>query len=108
MHINYSEDFWLHEHYEISLPELAQLAGLTEAELCEWVEEGLLAPIDPKAVPWTFSADRLVTVQKACRLRRDFQLEPQVLALVVQLIDRIENLETEVRDLRAKLPRVLR
>ena len=108
MHITHSEDFWLHEHYEISLSELAQSAGLTEAELHEWVEEGLLAPVDPQAVPWSFSADRLLIVQKACRLRRDFELEPQELALVVQLLDRIQALETEVRELQAKLPRVLR
>lgn len=108
MHITHTEDFWLHEHYEISFTELAQAAGVTEVELREWVEEGLLAPVDPQADPWRFGADCLLIVQRACRLRRDLELEPQGLALVMQLLDRIQSLEAEVRDLRARLPRVLK
>ncbi len=108
MQITHSEDFWLHEHFEFSSSELAELAGLTETELREWVEEGLIEPIDPQAVPWHFRADRVLLAQRACRLRRDFELETQGLALVLQLLDRIQTLETEVRELRAILPGVLR
>ena len=104
MHISHSEEFWLHRHYEFSLSELAELAGLTEAELRDWVEEGIIAPVDPAAVPWSFGADRLVTLQRACRLRRDFELEPQGLTLVVQLLERIQSLESEISRLQAKLP----
>ena len=108
MHIEQTEGLWLHQRYELSLAELAQLSGLPEAVLREWVDEGLLAPTDPKAEPWTFGADRLVTIQLACRLGKDLELEPHGLALVVSLLDRIHALEAEVHDLRARLPRVLR
>lgn len=104
MDIRQTEGFWLHEQYEFTLAELARLAGLTEIELREWVDEGLLTPIDIQASEWRFGADRLAMVRKACRIRRDFELEPQVLALVVQLLDRIHALETEVRELHAKQP----
>lgn len=102
------EGLWLHEHYEFSLAELAELSGVPEADLREWVEEGVLVPNDPEAAQWTFGADRLVTVRMACRLRKDFDLEPQGVALVVTLLERVHALESEVRDLRARLPRVLR
>lgn len=108
MEVTHSEELWLHEHFELSLAELANLTGLTEAELSGWVDEGLLVPLDPGAAPWRFSADRLVTLQRVCRLRRDFELEPQGLALVWQLLERIHSLEAEVSHLQARLPRVLR
>ena len=108
MHIEQSEGLWLHQRYELSLAELAELSGLPAAELREWVDEGLLAPIDANAEPWTFGADRLVTVQQACRLGKDLELEPHGLALAVRLLDRVHALEAEVRALRARLPRVLR
>jgi len=101
-----SEAFWLHEHYEFSLEELAELAGLTAGELRDWVDEGLVAPVDLAATPWRFSADRLFILQRACRLRRDFELEPHGLALVLQLLERIQGLEVEMRALRAQIPSV--
>ncbi len=101
----HTEALWLHEHYEFSLEELCELSGLSEAELRELVDYGVLAPADPDAQRWTFSADRLVVARSARRLRKDFELDPHGLALVVTLLDRVRDLEAELRDLRAKLPR---
>ncbi|HKB74731.1 MAG TPA: chaperone modulator CbpM [Burkholderiales bacterium] len=96
---------WLHQHYEFSLEELCELSGLSEAELRELVDHGVLAPIDSDARHWTFSADRLVVARSAFRLRRDFELDPHGVALAVALLERVRDLEEELRDLRAKLPR---
>ena len=95
---------WLHEHYQFSLAELCELSGLSEAELRELVDHGVLAPLDPGARAWTFSADRLVLARSARRLRKDFDLDAQGVALVVTLLERLRDLEAELRDLRAKLP----
>lgn len=95
---------WLHEHYEFSLEELCELSGLTEAELRELVDHGVLAPIEPRARAWTFRADRLVVARSARRLRKDLDLDPHGVALVVALLERVRDLEAELRDLRAKLP----
>ena len=108
MQIEQSEGFWLHERYEFTLVELAELSGLPEEDLRKWVDEEVLVPIDSKATPWTFGADRLVTIQLASRLGKDLELEPHGVALVVRLLDRIHALEAEVHDLRASLPVVLR
>ena len=96
---------WLHEHYEFSLAELCELSGLSEAELRELVDYEVLAPIDPDARHWSFSADRLIVARSARRLRRDFDLDPHGVALVVTLLERVRELEEALRDLRAKLPR---
>ncbi|MBM4201322.1 MAG: hypothetical protein FJ189_08555 [Gammaproteobacteria bacterium] len=103
-----TETLWLHRYHACSLTEFSDLSGLTETELREWVEVGVLAPDDPATEPWSFSADCLVTVRTACRLRRDFDLDTDSVALLVALLNRVHALEAEVRELRAKLPQVHR
>ena len=96
---------WLHERHKLALEELCELSGLTETELRELVNYGVLAPVDPDARRWAFGADRLVVARSARRLRRDFDLDPHAVALAVALLERVRDLEEELRDLRAKLPR---
>ena len=95
---------WLHERLELALEELCELSGLSEAELRELVDYGVLAPVDPDAQRWAFGADRLIVARSARRLRQDFDLDPHAVALVVALLERVRDLEEELRDLRAKLP----
>ena len=47
---------------------------------------------------------RSVVARSARRLRRDFDLDPLAVALVVALLERVRDLEEELRDLRARLP----
>jgi chaperone modulatory protein CbpM len=96
---------WLHERYEISLTELCELSGLSESELRVLVDFGAIAPADPDAREWTFSSDRLVVARSASRLRKDFDLDPQGLALALALLERVRDLEEQLRDLRARIPR---
>jgi chaperone modulatory protein CbpM len=95
---------WLHAHFELSLAQLCELSGLSETELRDLVECGALAPADPGAREWTFGADRLVVARSASRLRKDFDLDAQGLALAVALLERVRDLEEQLRDLRARLP----
>jgi chaperone modulatory protein CbpM len=101
-----TETLWLHRHYTFTLAELSELSGLDELALRDMVDVGILEPMEPEAMPWSFGADRLLTVRMACRLSKDFDLDPQGLALAVSLLERIHALEAEVLELRAKLPRV--
>jgi chaperone modulatory protein CbpM len=95
---------WLNERYELSLEELCELSGLTEPELRALVEWGAIAPAHPGARELTFGADLLVVARSASRLRRDFELDPQGLALAVALLERVRELEEELRELRARIP----
>jgi chaperone modulatory protein CbpM len=102
--MKFAQASWLHERYELSLSELCEFSGLSEAELRVLVDCGAIAPTDPGARDWTFSADRLVVARSAFRLRRDFELDPQGLALAVALLERVRDLEEELRELRARIP----
>ena len=95
---------WLHERYELTLAELCELSGLSESELRVLVDFGAIAPMDPDARDWTFSAERLVVARSASRLRRDFDLDAQALAVAVALLERVRDLEQQLRNLRARIP----
>jgi len=103
-----TEATWLGDDQEFSLAELADLSGLSESELCELVEYGALAPVNPDSAVWSFSGKCLSAVRTAYRLRISFELELQGVALTVSLLDRIHGLELQLRSLRAQLPQHVR
>src|SRR5690349_8311020 len=98
------ETVWLDEHHECTTIEIMELSGVTEDELNELVDCGVLSPIDPNTTPWRFSASCLAVARELHRLRGDFEIAPEDLALFAKLLERIRDLETEVRGLRARLP----
>jgi chaperone modulatory protein CbpM len=99
-----ADALWLDERHEISFSELAESSGLSDAELRELVDYGALVPTNLRSVQWTFSGDCVVAVRTACRLRNDFELDPQALAITLKFIVRIRELEAQLRDLRAQFP----
>jgi hypothetical protein len=102
------ESEWLTQDHRFSLAELAELSGLPEAELRELVDYGCIAPVDPEASHWTFTATCLWTVRTASRIRVGFDLEPHGVALVVSLLERITDLEAQLTTLHAQSPRRIR
>ena len=104
MKIEISEATWLDENLDVSLAELVELSGLPEATLRELVDGGVLVPNNPAEIPWTFSGNCVVTVRTVARLRDDFDLDPNALALALSFLDRIRELEAQLRDVRAQLP----
>jgi chaperone modulatory protein CbpM len=102
------EALWLTENLRFSLAELAELAGVPEAELRELADYGAITPVDPGASQWAFTATCLTTVRAASRLRASFELEPHGVALVISLLERIRDLEAELTALRAQMPRRMR
>lgn len=88
--------------------ELAELSGLSEAELHELVDGDVMVPVDPGATQWTFRAEYIVAAKTARRLRDDFELDAQGIVLALTLLDRVRDLEAQLRDLRARLPRRIR
>ena len=95
---------WLDEQHEVSLSELAESSGLSEAELRELVDYGALVPTDLQSAQWTFRGNCVVAVRTAWRLRNDFELDPHALALALKFIVRIRELEAQLRESRAQLP----
>ena len=94
---------WLHAQARFSMLELAQCSGLPETVLRELVEYGALSPAEADAVEWAFGGDCVARARTAARLRRDLELETPALALVLSLLERIDQLGAEVRHLHAQL-----
>ena len=103
MSIETSEALYLDQTGALSIGQLVELSGLSEDELRALVECGALSPRDESATSWTFSAHCIVVARTAYRLREDFALEDShSLAVVLRFAQRIDMLERELRELRAR------
>jgi chaperone modulatory protein CbpM len=101
MNIETCEALRIDAQGEISWMQLIELSGLAEGELRELVDDGALVPIAPEAPAWNFHARAIVVARTAGRLRRELDLDAHALAVVMRFIARIEDLEAELRALRA-------
>ena len=100
-----SEVMWLDETLVITQAELMEVSGLTERELLELVQAGVIPAREAAGPGYTFSA-RVVTVARtACRLRDDLELDVRGVSVALRLLERVSDLEAEIARLRAQLPR---
>jgi chaperone modulatory protein CbpM len=93
---------WLEHAERVSIEALLEGSGLTAEDVRELVDIGALAPVDPRQLPWTFSAASLLTVRKAVRLRDELELDAHALAIALSLLGQIQALESEIAQLRAR------
>ena len=99
-----AEAMWLDEREVISIDEIVERSGFSEAELRDFVEYGVIAPVDRQAARWTFCPDCIVTLRAAYRLRDDFDLGAHQLALVLSLMGQVRDLEARLQNLAARMP----
>lgn len=85
--------FWLNEDEDCTIEHLADVSGLSVDELEDLVVSGVIWPADAAAQPRGFHPLHVVTVRQARRLRDDFELDSNGLALAMTLLRRIEVLE---------------
>jgi len=105
MTVEHAEAVWLDEREVFSLEELVERSGVSEVELREFVDYGVIAPVDQLAAQWSFCADCIGVLRTACRLRDNFELGTHQLAFVLALMGRVDDLEAQLRSLTAKMPR---
>ena len=103
MRVELSETVWLDDNGVVTMVELAECSGLTERELRDLVDLGALEPLEGES-ELRFGARCIVAARAASRLRSDFELDTHGLALVLSLLDRVHELESELQRLHAKLP----
>jgi hypothetical protein len=108
MTVECTEVHWLDAHPSLTLSELAELSGLSPAELGELVDCGVIRPLDLTAAGHSFGGECLTAARTAARLRADFDLQPSGLALALTLLERVHTLEAQMRNLQALLPRYQR
>jgi chaperone modulatory protein CbpM len=106
MKIEIHEAVWFDEHQWFSLAELADLSGMPEAVLRQLVDYAALTPVDDdNAAEVRFSAECLITARTAQRLRNDFDLDANGLAMALSLLERVRELERRLQSLGAQFPK---
>lgn len=92
---------WLNESGGCTMVHLAEVSGLDSTELQTLVDTGTLKPLAETGDSAVFSSSALQSARTARRLRDDFELNPDGLALAMRLLERVEVLERELERLRA-------
>ena len=101
MRIESSTAVFLDDSGAVSIAQLTEQSGLSEAEVQMLVECGALEPRDAAASGLRFSSGCVTTARMARRLRDDFALDDaHAVALMLRFVQRIEELERELRALR--------
>jgi chaperone modulatory protein CbpM len=77
----------------IELKEVATLCQLDEAELFELVEYGAITVIENEMNGTCISSDCIDTLQKAAQIRHDFVLDLFTMAILMNFIQKITDLE---------------
>ena len=95
---------WLDARETVTAAELARLCGLSSAELDELVEYGALAPLPAAQSQRVFSAECVMSLRTAGKMRVDFDLDLFTVAIVLDYLGRIEILERELKSLQAHMP----
>ncbi|HEY3698821.1 MAG TPA: chaperone modulator CbpM [Spongiibacteraceae bacterium] len=91
-----------------TLSEICERCGVHAEIIIEMVEYGIVAPVDEQTNNnrWQFSVDSLARLHRAQRLRQDLELNLAGLALSLELLDRIDTLQQEVKSLKHQLQKL--
>lgn len=98
------ESLWLNERHTVDMPELSRVCGLSTDELLELMDYGALAPLNIQPQPPVFSASCIAPLRQATGIRSDFDLDIFTVAILLGYINRITELERQLRALRAQAP----
>jgi chaperone modulatory protein CbpM len=88
-----SHAVWLGEDEDCTIEHLADISGLSLDEVADLVVSGAIWPADAATEPRCFHLLHVVTLRQARRLRDDFELDSNGVALAMTLLRRIKVLE---------------
>lgn len=86
----------LDEEIILTLDELSHACDMQHQWIIELVEEGILEPCGHQLAQWQFSGTALPRARKAMRLQRDLGVNLAGVALVLDLMDEIEQLRNRM------------
>lgn len=102
------ECFSLDTRRTITMAELADCCGMSAEDLDELVGYNALEPLSGTFPEPAFSAQWVVPLRAASRLRLDFDLDLFTVAMLLEQLVHIELLERQVQSLQALVPARLR
>jgi chaperone modulatory protein CbpM len=86
----------LDEQTELSLNELCRACASSAEWIIALVEEGILEPVVYQEVHWRFSGNSLQKARTAMRLQHDLGINLAGIALALDLLEEIDNLQTQI------------
>ena len=89
----------LDEDVEMTLAQLCQACDLSEAQIIELVEQGIIDPLGPEPTEWRFVSISLRRVRITRNLQRDLGVNAPGAALALELLEEIEKLRARLRRL---------
>ena len=85
------------ESTEITIVELCETCSIDRSLVDRMIEEGILAPIGDGMEDRRLQYDSVRRARIVIRLRRDLGVNLAGAALALELLDRIENMRTQLR-----------
>lgn len=82
----------LDEHALVSLLDLCRICDITPESVLEMVEEGLIEPQGREQVEWRFTWYEIRRIRVAVRLQQDLRVNLPGAALIVDLLEELEEL----------------
>src|SRR5579862_789410 len=76
----------------LSIGDLTRIFAVDERRIVEWVEEGVLTTIEVETTEWRFTGAALRRGRIALRLERDLGINLPGVALVLDLLEELEQL----------------
>jgi chaperone modulatory protein CbpM len=89
----------LDEEVEMTLAQLCRACELSEAQIIELVEQGVIDPLGPEPAEWRFVSVNLRRVRITRNLQRDLGVNAPGAALALELLEEIEALRARLRHL---------
>ncbi|NCF38379.1 MAG: MerR family transcriptional regulator [Gammaproteobacteria bacterium] len=87
------------EDEEITLEQLCRACELSEQEIIQLVDQGILEPMGPEPAEWRFVSVSLRRVRITRNLQRDLGVNAPGAALALELLEEIEELRSRLRQL---------
>lgn len=82
---------------QFSIMDLSRICGADVSTLEALVHEGVLTPLDLQSSQWVFSGAALPRARKATRLLMELELNAAGAALVIDLMEEVETLRSQLR-----------
>jgi chaperone modulatory protein CbpM len=94
--IHHTESQLLDDDSYLSLTELCRSCSMQSDTIEAWVFEGVLQPQGAQPQEWRFNGTTLRRAKLAQQLSQDMEINTPGIALALDLLERIENLQAEL------------
>lgn len=91
----------LDEEFNLSLRDICDRCYVDADTIVQLVNYGVVEPRGSSGADWRFSSTHYLRLRRAIRMQKDLELNHAGVALALELHDRIQKLQQEVRFLRA-------